>query len=199
MMTAPERVRPRKSPAQGRSAATVEAILEAAARILEERGLEGYTTNAVADRAGVSIGSLYQYFPGKEALTATLIRRETARLVAEVAEAEALADWRSAVRAMIAAAVAHQMRRPALAVLLDFQERRLPLEADNERVGEAFIVSIGRVLRRRAAPTHPRAAQDMLAMVRGMVDLAGERGETDAADIARRVERAVFGYLGGEG
>jgi AcrR family transcriptional regulator len=174
----------------------VEAILEASARILEEQGLEGYTTNAVADRAGVSIGSLYQYFPGKEALTAALIRRETARLVAEVTEAEMLSDWRRAISSMIDAAVAHQMRRPALAVLLDFQERRLPLEGDTQRVSEAFILNIGRVLQRSGLALHPRAAQDILAIVRGMIDLAGERGETDPMDIRRRVERAVFGYLG---
>ena len=53
--------------------------MEAAARILEERGLEGYTTNAVAERAGFSIGSLYQYFPNKDAITIALIQRETAR------------------------------------------------------------------------------------------------------------------------
>ncbi|MBR8500820.1 TetR/AcrR family transcriptional regulator, partial [Burkholderia cenocepacia] len=54
---------PRKAPRQRRSVATVDAIVEAAARILERDGFDGYTTNAVAALAGVSIGSLYQYFP----------------------------------------------------------------------------------------------------------------------------------------
>ena len=61
--------KPRKQPSQERSRETVAVILEAAARILESRGIEGYNTNAVAEKAGVSIGSLYQYFPGKDALT----------------------------------------------------------------------------------------------------------------------------------
>ena len=69
-------VQPRKKPAQARSRATVEAILEAATRILRDQGLAGLTTNRVAERAGVSVGSLYQYFPGKEALLAALIERE---------------------------------------------------------------------------------------------------------------------------
>lgn len=43
-------------------------LLEAAAQVLEAKGLEGFNTNAVAERAGVSIGSLYQYFPSKDAL-----------------------------------------------------------------------------------------------------------------------------------
>lgn len=66
-------VTPRKAPGQPRSAHTVAAILEGAAQVLEERGLAGYTTNAIAARAGVSIGSLYQYFPTKDAVTVALI------------------------------------------------------------------------------------------------------------------------------
>ena len=69
------RLLPRKAPKQGRSEATVEVILEAAAHILIERGYMALTTNAAALRAGVSIGSLYQYFPGKEALLAALLMR----------------------------------------------------------------------------------------------------------------------------
>jgi AcrR family transcriptional regulator len=56
------RLNPRKQPAQPRSSRTVGVILEAAAHILEQQGFEGYTTNSIAERAGVSIGSLYQYY-----------------------------------------------------------------------------------------------------------------------------------------
>src|SRR5262249_27967130 len=69
------RTRPRKQPRQDRSRDTVETILNATARILSKRGFDGFTTNAVARAAGVSIGSLYQYFPNKEALVAALIDR----------------------------------------------------------------------------------------------------------------------------
>jgi AcrR family transcriptional regulator len=92
-------IHPRKRPRQQRSEATVDAILEAAARILEGAGLNAVTTNAVAEHAGVSIGSLYQYFPGKTALLAELIRRErdilTARIAAIAAEPASTldADW----------------------------------------------------------------------------------------------------------
>lgn len=57
-----------RKPKQGRSKATVAAILEAGARILAERGWAGFNTNVIAERAGVSIGSLYEYFPNKQAL-----------------------------------------------------------------------------------------------------------------------------------
>ncbi|XZO00946.1 MAG: TetR/AcrR family transcriptional regulator [Microcoleus sp.] len=59
---------PRKRPKQERSQATVQAILTATTHILTEDGYNQLTTNRVAERAGVSIGSLYQYFPNKEAL-----------------------------------------------------------------------------------------------------------------------------------
>jgi AcrR family transcriptional regulator len=59
---------PRKIPKQDRAWSTVEAIIEATTRIIEEDGLEGLTTNRAARLAGVSVGSLYQYFPNKEAL-----------------------------------------------------------------------------------------------------------------------------------
>ncbi|HEU4951746.1 MAG TPA: TetR/AcrR family transcriptional regulator [Holophagaceae bacterium] len=67
----------RKSPRQARSQATVEAILTAAARILTREGFEALTTNRVATVAGVSVGSLYQYFPNKEALVRALCERHT--------------------------------------------------------------------------------------------------------------------------
>jgi AcrR family transcriptional regulator len=63
---------PRKQPRQDRARATVDAILRATAHILRTQGWDGCNTNAVAKRAGVSIGSLYQYFPSKEALVSAL-------------------------------------------------------------------------------------------------------------------------------
>jgi AcrR family transcriptional regulator len=63
---------PRKAPRQARSRATVDAILDAAARVLVQRGYATTTTNAVAEVAGVSVGSLYQYFPNKDSLIAAL-------------------------------------------------------------------------------------------------------------------------------
>jgi AcrR family transcriptional regulator len=69
------RTTPRKRPRQQRSKATVDTILEATARVLIKQGFDGLSTNAVAAAAGVSIGSLYQYFPNKEALVTAVIDR----------------------------------------------------------------------------------------------------------------------------
>ncbi|MCC4619949.1 TetR/AcrR family transcriptional regulator [Xanthomonas cassavae CFBP 4642] len=68
-------LKPRTIPAQARSRATVDAIVQAATYILTTVGWDGLTTNAIAERAGVNIASLYQFFPNKEAIIAELQRR----------------------------------------------------------------------------------------------------------------------------
>jgi AcrR family transcriptional regulator len=78
------RTTPRKRPRQERSKATVDSILAACARVLVRHGFDGLTTNAVAEKAGVSIGSLYQYFPNKEALVRALIERHMEEMNASV-------------------------------------------------------------------------------------------------------------------
>jgi AcrR family transcriptional regulator len=69
----------RKKPKQKRSEVLVESVLEAATRILESVGLTASSTNKIAEKAGVSIGSLYQYFPGKDAIFAKLVERQQER------------------------------------------------------------------------------------------------------------------------
>jgi AcrR family transcriptional regulator len=201
-MTAPAtpiRTKPRKIPRQARSEDTVRIILEAAARILESHGLAGFTTNAVAERAGVSIGSLYQYFPGKDALTGALIAKQAAALLEDVAVAVREPSGHAAVVELIAAAVRHQLRRPALARLLDFEEVRLPLDEEVSGLAERLRASLAEVLLRPDLPPQDCvtvAAADVFAIVKGIVDAAGERGEIDPHALERRVGRAVFGYLG---
>ena len=66
---------PRKSPVQARSVASVDAILEATIQVLLHMGKERLTTTRVAARAGVSVGTLYQYFPNKSALLQAVLKR----------------------------------------------------------------------------------------------------------------------------
>jgi AcrR family transcriptional regulator len=69
-------LQPRRTPRQERSAQMNEIILEAATRILRKHGAASFTTNKVAEKAGISVGSLYQYYPNKEALLFRLHERE---------------------------------------------------------------------------------------------------------------------------
>ncbi len=81
---APLQIEPRKQPVQSRSAATVEALYEASIQVLLEVGYRKLTTTRVAERAGVSVGSLYQYFPNREALIAAVIARHLEKVLAVV-------------------------------------------------------------------------------------------------------------------
>ncbi len=79
-----DRLTPRKRPRQRRSRQTVDAILDAAARVFSQRGYAGGTTNHIAAAAGVSVGSLYDYFPNKDAILVALVERQLATMVDRV-------------------------------------------------------------------------------------------------------------------
>jgi AcrR family transcriptional regulator len=99
----------RRSPAQPRALETVEAIREATAQILQKEGRAALNTNRIAERAGVSIGTLYQYFPNKHAILIDLARREIERdrvtvlkVILEASKKPGLDPARIGVRALIA-------------------------------------------------------------------------------------------------
>jgi AcrR family transcriptional regulator len=199
-MTAPTSpLRPRKRPVQPRAVETVSAILEAAAQILEAHGLDAFNTNAVAERAGVSIGSLYQYFPGKDALLIALMRREKERFRNDASGALAAPSGRAAVEHLVGAAVRHQLLRPELAKLLDIEEARP--EAQREVAGVSGYRQLIRTTLDR--PDLPRpadleiAADEIAMLVQVLVDAAGARLDADSSAVERRVCGAVLGYLDG--
>src|SRR5688572_15839690 len=83
-----EALRSRRDPKQLRSRAIVEAIVEAGRQLLAHEGAASLTTNRIAERAGVSIGSLYRYFPNKQAILAAIYDADTGREVADLRAAE---------------------------------------------------------------------------------------------------------------
>jgi AcrR family transcriptional regulator len=76
-----EALNPRKKPQQRRSRVTLDTLFEATIQVLLAHGLDKITTIQIADRAGVSVGSLYQYFPNKRALLAAVVKRHVAQVV----------------------------------------------------------------------------------------------------------------------
>ena len=105
--------KPRKHASQERSRATVDALIEATARILVKEGFDKASTNRIAEVAGVSVGSLYQYYPGKEALVVAVIERHNREIMQVVrgALAEVASQpIKKAVRRLVAAAIdAHRV------------------------------------------------------------------------------------------
>jgi AcrR family transcriptional regulator len=121
-------VKPRKVARQGRSRATVKALLDATARILVKEGFDRASTNRIAEVAGVSVGSLYQYFPGKEALVAAVIERHQQEIMQTVRGelAEILVQpLERAVRRLVAVAVKAHSVDPKLHRVLTEQIPRV--------------------------------------------------------------------------
>jgi AcrR family transcriptional regulator len=123
-------LRPRKQPLQARSRDTVDVILRAAARLLAAKGYAATTTNHIAEHAGVSIGSLYEYFPNKDALLVALMDAHLRQGEAIMAQAagETLPhgdDVERVVRGFVRAMVDFHARDRALHRVL-FEEAPLP-------------------------------------------------------------------------
>lgn len=85
--TAPAPLEPRKLPRQARARATFDAIVDACGQVLAAGSYEALTTNSISERAGVSIGTLYEYFPNRESIVATLAANSCGRLVARMVRA----------------------------------------------------------------------------------------------------------------
>jgi len=126
----PDRVlQPRKLPSQPRSQATVEAILQAAAQVFERHGYAAGTTNRIAERASVSIGTLYQYFPNKDAILVALARDHlaegTAALQPHLERLSAGACFGDVLPGIVNAMVSMHTIAPGLHRVL-FEETKLP-------------------------------------------------------------------------
>ena len=202
MNASKSRLNPRKTPRQERSAATCAAILEAAARILETSGSVGLTTNHVAALAGVSVGTLYQYFPAKEAILAELVRQMRQEMLADFVGAVREAEGKGlayAVDAMVSASLRHHLRRPALAQALEHEERELKLDKETVQLKADMRDLIVGVLRDHGIDQPERTAFDLMSLSRGIVDAAVRAGERDFDDLQARLRRAVAGYLGAAG
>lgn len=138
----------RRRPRQQRSRATVAFVLEAAAQLFAAEGYEAVTTNAVAARAGVSIGTVYQYFPNKDGLVLALLGEHLDDAAALITERLGAVPWvqaADAVEALVRLAVEHNARNPQLTALLYQHAERSPelhahLEALRRRIADALAV-----------------------------------------------------------
>ena len=189
MSTAPK---PRKTPTQRRAVETCAAIVEAAARILETGDADALNTNRIAERAGVSIGTLYQYFPDKHAILVALIRREREGLLTELRAIRESGE--GVLQQMVDASIRHQFARPKLAGALEHIEVAFALgEEADEMARDIASISAG-LLARRFGPLDPTDLLAAVIIARSLVNAAGE-GLLPRAGLSERVVTALEGYL----
>ena len=191
---------PRKAPRQARAQATHDAILEAATQILSARGLNGFNTNAVAARAGTSIGSLYQYFPNKDALMLALIHRQKVGMFDAVSRAMANVTQRdlvTSVRIFIRAVMEHIRDDSLLAMAIDHEEARLPIGHVIDGYMQQCSVMLMQLFQDCGSEIqgldYCRAARTLPVIIRAVID-EWSNGTPAHLDIAE--EEAVCAMLG---
>jgi AcrR family transcriptional regulator len=136
---------PRKTPSQARSRATVDAILQATAHILVKEGYDRLTTNKVAEAAGVSIGSLYQYFPSKEALVSALVDehvKEISAVLSRELAGSVSESLHERARRLVAAIISIHRLDPELHRVLNEQLPRVGGMARIREVDKQFTLLI---------------------------------------------------------
>jgi AcrR family transcriptional regulator len=198
------RTAPRKKPRQQRSQATVDAILDATARVLCTTGYDRASTNRVALAAGVSVGSLYQYFPSKEALVAALVERHVAqmtRLVKAKLGEVATAPLPVAVRTMIDAMFdAHGIDPRLHKVLIEQVPRvgRLAQVVGLEREVEALVAAFLEARRHELRRTRLPAVAFVLCSVVEAVTHAAVLAELESGrtrEVTEELTDMVLRYL----
>ena len=209
--------KPRKDPTQGRAKATVDAILEAAAQILEreesaepprDKRTRPVNTTRIAERAGVSIGSLYQYFPNRDALVSSLMRRFVRRRFVDielaVADVEAM-PLEAGLRVLAGRLIELELAEGRIMrVLMKWFARvgDYDLIAEGDREAEAALAAILRRIAHKTRPLDPALGGFFLYhAMRNLLGMACYREpEMLRSDAARdELTRLMYGYLRPDG
>lgn len=198
------RISLRKKPKQARSENLVSAILEAAVQVLEQEGAQRFTTARVADRAGVSVGSLYQYFPNKAAILFRLQSdewRETSGMLSNVLDDQSqppLARLRRLVHVFVQSECEEADVRGAL-------NDAAPLYRDAPEAQEARISGV-RAMRDFIAEVLPKAPDDVRNLAADLINTTlgevgksfseHERSDAEIATYADALADMLCAYLG---
>jgi AcrR family transcriptional regulator len=192
----------RRRPKQRRARETVEAILDAVTKILKREGSQAITTNRIADVAGVSIGSLYQYFPDKRAIFIALHRRhieQMDRLVERTLVEHATSSLQDLLRAMVNAMIDTHSGDPEFYQLLMVE---VPHRADGSqdfavRLDGAFRLAIAAKGRSRTENELDKAAFIVANMMDGLCHGAVLRqpAKVSLREAKDEIVRALLAYL----
>ncbi|MBB3228528.1 AcrR family transcriptional regulator [Luteibacter sp. Sphag1AF] len=197
----------RKKPTQARSTVLIEAILQAAVQVLAEEGAQRFTTARVAEKAGVSIGSLYQYFPNKASILFRLQSdewRQTAELLQGILQDSTQTPFER-LRSLVHAFVRTECEEAAMRVALDDAAplyRDAP-EAREARAGSDQIVeNFMRETLPHASPVQRELAADLVMSTLSAVGKQlseSQRTESDIQAYADAMADMFCAYLAGLG
>lgn len=216
IQTGRKRLEPRKKPRQTRSRETVDVILAAAARVFAASGYAATTTNHIARRAGVSIGSLYEYFPSKDAILVALTERhvdaaehELGALLRTLDATPTPLPLAALVDRLVRAMVGLHAQDPGLHRVL-FEQAPLPPGLRRRVAGleEAMAAEVARLLERQGlaredAATAARMGVQVLEtlthrLVLHEIGKAGAAGLAAAEGQVREISLLLLGYLEGK-
>jgi AcrR family transcriptional regulator len=194
----------RRTPRQGRARTTIELIFEATARILQRGGEAALNTNAIAEQAGISIGTLYQYFPNKEAIMVAMGRRllESDRLTVMKAISGALDDpdaeaARIAINRLINLSRTNPKVRRIITQTLLAQGFGDELAKPVQEITQMLAARADRILPRRTAPISPVTLFVLTRAVIGVIRAAAheESPFLGTTEFEEELVRLVEGFL----
>lgn len=190
----------RKEPRQARARTTVEAILEAAARILDRQGWARFTTNAVADAAGVSIGSLYQYFPNKLALAEAILRRHFDDVLAALRIADEHTSRGARIEGLISGMIAAHSIHPSLhrVLLEDVPRGKISKSVHQQFESEYSNLYTKLIAASERSCENPRSevrAHVLSSAIEGVVHDAARRGTLGSLALKQELVHLVDAYL----
>lgn len=198
----------RRRPVQRRSLERFERMLDACAHLLDEVGYDELTTSQVAKRAGVPIGTLYQFFDGKQALTRALARRNLDRFLdrlhARFADDPGVRTWADAASVVVAEFVAMKREVPGFATV-DFGDARpgrdylldTQREVENNRLVADRLKQLG--VADLGLPDGPDVDRALLVAVEAadsVLRLAFRYGRDGDPDLIAEADLLLRGYLG---
>lgn len=192
---------PRKLPRQARSQATFEAIVDACGQLLASGSYEALTTNSISERAGVSIGTLYEYFPNREsivaALTASSCRRLVMRMKRAVEETAGMTDFQGVEHLLSAGIAALSAPENVFKVLMTETPfvLRLPVFRDARATLDHLCQSISKAAGDRIRLPEPKADAWLISQMlfSGMLEIAfRDSCEQERALLVRELARLTF-------
>lgn len=207
-MARPQSLRPRKSPRQDRARETQQRLLDAAAHVFAEHGYSAGTTNRIAAEAGMSIGSLYQYFPNKDAILVELTHAHL-HVGSDVLEEHLATGLPEDLEALLRLAVGvmfdnHRGDHRLHQVLFEEAPRPPWLLEELRATEDAFVALLAAILEADATvqvPDRRLAARIVVTTIESQVHraIAREPGEVDEGALTDELVRMLLGYLRGAG